>query len=378
MKRLIVCLDGTWNRPDDKPNATNVVKIMRAIRHESDDGTKQITFYDKGVGTGGPIDRLKGGAFGNGLDENVRDGYRFLANNYEPGDEIYIFGFSRGAFTGRSLAGFIGACGLLTKSTMGRLMFAWDYYRTPPDERRAEDAEELRRLTRGGVRIACVGVWDTVGALGIPIRVLSGLTQQKYQFHDTTLGANIECALHAIAIDEKRGPFGPTLWQSAAANEARPVEQVWFPGVHSNIGGSYDDRGLSDLALHWMIQRVRVHTKLGFDDLYVKEHVAGDPMATEYESRSALYKLSLLLPFERVIGGKGGWVRRFFERTNRPDPGHRFVNEKIHQSALDRFERNAPRSKGGKVDMPVYRPPGLAAAIGSLPVVGYDGIDRRP
>jgi len=283
MKRLVVCFDGTWNRPDDKGNSTNVVKIMRAIRDAAEDGTQQVTFYDKGVGTGGPIDRFLGGATGRGVGENVRDGYRFLANNYVPGDEVYIFGFSRGAFTGRSLAGFIGACGLLDKHSMGELMRTWEFYRTPPHKRSPTEQAEIQGLGQGEIRIKCVGVWDTVGALGMPVESLKWMNRGKYAFHDTTLGANIDCALHAMAIDEKRGPFAPTLWQGPEGGHRdrdQIVEQVWFSGVHSNVGGSYEDAGLSDLALDWMIKRVREHTPLEFDDDYVRDHIHGDAAGT--------------------------------------------------------------------------------------------------
>ena len=135
-KRLVVCLDGTWNGPDQGRNPTNVVKIMEAIRPSDAAGTRQVTFYDAGVGAdGGRIDRITDGFTGRGLDQNVRDGYRFLAHNWEPGDEIYLFGFSRGAFTARSLCGFLSACGLLERDAMQRLLEAWELYRVPKAQR---------------------------------------------------------------------------------------------------------------------------------------------------------------------------------------------------------------------------------------------------
>jgi len=295
-KRIVICLDGTWNKPSDNIRSTNVVKIMRAIRHVAEDGTEQTAFYDKGVGTGGPFDRLRGGAFGRGLGDNVQDGYQFLANNYEPDDEIYIFGFSRGAFTARSLAGFIGTCGLLDRTTMGDMGKAWALYRTPRADRDAKECARIRDLARCPVAIRCIGVWDTVGALGIPIERLKWINRKRYQFHDTTLGQNVACAFHAISIDEKRGPFAPTLWQSTEPNEGQVVEQVWFPGVHSNVGGGYPDTGLSDLALDWMIKRVRAHTPLEFDDDFIGTWVRGDPLGTLNESRSALYAVSRYFP----------------------------------------------------------------------------------
>ena len=368
MKRLIVFLDGTWNKPDDKKNATNVVKLMRAVCPFDENGIAQVTFYDKGVGTGGPIDKLFGGAIGSGLDENIKDGYRFLANNYVPDDEIYIFGFSRGAFTARSLAGFMGACGLLDKRTMGRLNEAWELYRTPPDERSEEKKAAIHAIARYPVPIRGVGVWDTVGALGVPLSPMSAWNRRKYKFHDTTIGSNIDRAFHALAIDEQRGPFQPTLWQTPVPRNDQIVEQVWFSGVHSNIGGGYDDPGLSDIPLKWMIDRVKAETDLAFDPEYYENNIKGDGAATLYDSRGALYTFSKAAPYVRLIGqtDTGGRLSRWFKRTLRPDPDRSFVNESIHQSALDRL------SSGGLVDdkdHQSYEPDNLTAAKGKLPVV---------
>jgi Uncharacterized alpha/beta hydrolase domain (DUF2235) len=127
---------------------------------------------------------------------------------------------------------------------------------------------------------------------------------RKHQFHDTQLCDLVECAFHAVAIDEKRGPFGPTLWQKRKDERLnqRVVEQAWFPGVHSNIGGSYPDAGLSDLALLWMIKRVQAHTTLAFDESYISKRVRPDPLGEIYESRSALYSDSKFYPYQRLIG----------------------------------------------------------------------------
>ncbi len=372
-KRIVVCLDGTWNRPADNIRSTNVVKIMRAVRHTAADGTEQISFYDKGVGTGGPLDRLNGGAFGRGLDDNVQDGYRFLANNYEPGDEIYIFGFSRGAFTARSLAGFIGATGLLDRKTMGSMDEAWEMYRTPPALRDMANLAGMRALARHPVAIRCIGVWDTVGALGVPIEQLKWMSAKRYQFHDTTLGKDVACGLHALAIDEKRGPFAPTLWEAEEEVPGQVVEQVWFPGVHSNVGGGYPDRGLSDVALDWMIKRVRAHTPLEFDAGFIKAWIKPHAMGTIYESRSKIYAFSRVAPYQRVLGGNADWVSRTLKRFNAPAPGHHYVNEMIHQSALDRFGQSAPLRENDKDTNEFYEPESVAAARGKMPVVGHDG-----
>lgn len=372
MKRLIVCLDGTWNAPDNGAKPTNVVKILRAIR-PSAGGIPQVVFYDKGVGTGDAIDRVRGGMFGTGLEENVQDGYRFLASNYEPYDEIYLFGFSRGAFTARSLAGFIGKFGLLSKARMHVLRDLWDHYREceperppPPLPERVEQAltdGRQKKFLHEAVRIKCVGVWDTVGARGVPVETLRFLNRGKYEFHDVNLGPHIDVALHAVAIDEKRGPFAPTLWKAPRqpAPSAQVVEQVWFPGVHSNIGGSYEDARLSDLTLHWMIERVHATTGLEFDPGYIAQHVQGDwsenaRQGTVYESRTALYTVSRAMPFLRLIGQNRpdtAWWRRYVKRMNESEDGQAYFNEMIHQSAIDRYHHSAAG----------YRPPNLVAAL---------------
>lgn len=374
-KRLVVCLDGTWNTPDKGDNPTNVVKMMRSVRASDAAGTPQIAFYDSGVGTGGPVDRIVGGAFGEGLAENVKDGYRFLANNYERGDEIYIFGFSRGAYTARSLAGFISYCGLMSKVQMDLLpgvWLAWQDRDNPTDEQRAMIREVCGKSVFDA-RITCLGVWDTVGSLGIPVESLQFVNRDRYEFLNTKLGENVDHAFHALGIDEKRGPFGPALWQKPDHHGNKTVEQVWFAGVHSNIGGSYPDAGLSDLVLQWMIDRVRATCGLEFDETYIGTYIAGDPLGTLYESRGALYTTSKILPYQRLIGQNPvprSWLRNWFPRTNRPDEGHSFVNEMIHRSALDRFGKQARIDGDGEA---LYEPANLAAAIGKLPVAEYDG-----
>jgi uncharacterized protein (DUF2235 family) len=377
-KRLVVCLDGTWNGPDQGRNPTNVVKIMEAIRPSDAAGTRQITFYDAGVGAdGGQIDRMADGFTGRGLEQNVRDGYRFLAHNWEPGDEIYLFGFSRGAFTARSLCGFISACGLLERCAMRRLLDAWELYRLPNEQRPPDKLAAVHAVSRCEVKVQCIGVWDTVGALGVPGELLQAFNRE-HQFHDTELCEMVECALHAIAIDEKRGPFGPTLWQKPKGErlKQRAVEQVWFPGVHSNVGGSYPDAGLSDVALLWMIRRVQAHTGLAFDERYIAAQVKPDPMAEIYESRGPLYTGSKIYPYQRLIGQnavKGSVFRRLVARTNRSGDGCEFVNEMIHWSAIERFGKTA--RENGRDQR--YQPENLAVAIGKLPVAD-ERLEDRP
>ncbi len=329
---------------------------------------------------------MLGGATGKGLVENVKVAYRFLANNYEPEDEIYIFGFSRGAYTARSLAGLIGWLGMIRKNHLEQLTHYFERYRKRrPGESPPEDLQRIR--WQQDVPIECVGVWDTVGALGIPARTFANLVRginKKYAFLDTTLGDHIRHGFHAVAIDEKRGPFTPTLWSAPEGVEIPTdrVRQAWFPGVHSNVGGSYDDAGLSDHALLWMVQCVRQTTGLKFDDAYLKDtdHVRPDALGTHYDSLGA-YVFSRMLPMIRVIGShtpKAGWLHRRLKRMSRPPDGQVYVNEMIHRSALERFGHDAPFQQGKKITQEHYTPANLAAAMGKLPVAEYDGSISQP
>ncbi len=384
MKRIVLCLDGTWNTADLEAKITNVVHLVRAVLPRGRDGVAQVVYYHKGVGTGGPVDRLRGGAFGAGLEQHLKDAYRFLANNYDPGagtgdpaDEIYLFGFSRGAYTARSLAGLLRWSGLLRKGHLERVREAMEAYRTRDEGRR----EALRPYVHEAVHIRFLGVWDTVGALGIPLR-LANVWNRRYRFHDTRLGPHIEQAYQAVAIDERRGPFAPALWQ-APLGEVPPqerVQQVWFPGVHADIGGGYVERRLADLPLRWLALRAEA-AGLALDPDRL-QRLQPDPLAPQHDSLTALYTLSRVVPFQRVIGGQDGWVRRlsaWLRRVNRPGPGQAFVNEMIHRSALERLGREVEViGPGDRRRRLRYEPENLLAARGALPVVEHDGSITPP
>jgi len=267
MKRLIVCCDGTWNTPDQTdggvPAPTNVVKLYNCVTEGDVGGVEQVKYYHPGVGTDpGLLSRAAGGGLGLGLDRNIMSAYRFVAENYAPGDEIYLFGFSRGAYTVRSLGGMIGRCGLLATDGLDEAT-VWsgvqdlfdNVYRKQATPKR--QGWKFRPLPDGATKIPIrfLGVWDTVGALGIPddmalLNLLDGFRDRS--FHDTDLGTGVQTARHAVAIDERRASFQPTLWTNVGAD--RDVRQLWFPGVHSDVGGGYADTGLSDAALQWMIE----------------------------------------------------------------------------------------------------------------------------
>ena len=285
MKRLVFCFDGTWNCLD-APHSTNVVITAESVLPIASDGVSQAIFYDEGVGTR-KGEKLSGGLFGHGIVENLGDAYRFLIFNHTPGDEIYIFGFSRGAYTARSFAGLLSTCGLLRRSDAAKVTDAVLLYqqrkandaafdREMTDFRRqyspqvcVSDADDLWRSQNvpdykiGSVprlRVTYLGVWDTVGALGVPARYKwLNFLDRKYDFHDTSLSTFVKSARHAVAIDERRKDFVPTLWDNvdemntaasakAEADDA-PYQQKWFPGVHGSVGGGGERRGLSDRAL---------------------------------------------------------------------------------------------------------------------------------
>lgn len=249
-KRIAFCADGTW---DSSANNTNVYKLFKALTTTAD----QIPYYDDGVGSDGqPIEKLAGGAFGAGLFQKIKDGYTKIAQVYEKGDEIVLFGFSRGAYTARCLAGMIGICGLPTANFTSQVVeTAFEAYRN-----KANREEILAQLNKScdlfDAKLSMVGVWDTVGSLGIPA-IFGGVSPLVYGFLDTSLHPDVLHAYHALAIDEKRIEFPPTLW--SAAGPGQTLEQVWFCGVHCDVGGSYPDdpdgTALSDITLGWMMSK---------------------------------------------------------------------------------------------------------------------------
>ncbi len=277
MKRIIICSDGTWNRPETKDEdnvfPTNVIKFARGIAPVGQDNAKQIVFYDWGIGS--YHDKIGGGAFANGLEKNVMDAYRFIVHNYEQGDELFFFGFSRGAYTVRSLSGMINNCHIL-KSTEGHLIEeAFDLYKNDkvkPNDQYSIDWRAKNAIPNSG-KVKFIGVWDTVGSIGVPI-TFYGLLKKKHVFYDNHIGGNIEVARHALSLDENRKDFEPTIWQPKPQID---LKQVWFAGVHSDVGGGYDrfeKRGkkistaqslLSDIPMEWMMREAQQH-HLKFDD----------------------------------------------------------------------------------------------------------------
>ncbi|WP_192458224.1 DUF2235 domain-containing protein [Musicola keenii] len=258
MKNIIISFDGTWNIPDIKSNmedstSTNVFKLHQAIETAAATTIAQVKWYDTGVGTQW-YDRFSGGIFGVGLSANIIQGYTALMDNYESGDRLFILGFSRGAYSARSLVGLIRNSGLLKKENKNRVNEAYQLYRNRDKGADTEYAQLFRNTYSTEVDIHFLGVWDTVGALGIPLESFGWFNREFYHFHDTELSGIVRHAYHAIAIDEHRENYDCTLWDPKQKPN-QTVEQVWFPGAHANIGGGYADNNLSDITLLWMASK---------------------------------------------------------------------------------------------------------------------------
>jgi len=350
-KRIILLLDGTWNDSDFGAQDTNIVRIREIIARtlwaENDDASASaaptasiatpdasaglvtpktyadmdnIVFYERGVGTGAFLNRFFGGALGKGLGKNIRRAYKFLSFHYQFGDQVFIFGFSRGAFTARSLVGYIHAAGLLKRDdcTPELEQRAWEFYRTSPNDRLPGIWSSLTPVVhdRGALRVSCLGVFDTVGSLGVPFSQFRVFNRDTYEFHDVELCALVDVNLHAMAIDEQRQPFEPTLWRRSKFKKFNTVvEQVWFPGAHADIGGGYIDEeardrnrldALDDLPLDWMLKRVKHH----FPDFPVSE--AGWPLV----SAEFLRKKALSAQHQPRTGVYFAWPRAFRSLNN--------------------------------------------------------------
>ncbi len=314
-KNIVICSDGTGNTAI-KGRGTNVFKLFEAVdlngHRTNPDLDPQVALYDDGVGTGSfmPL-KVAGGAFGYGLARNVRNLYKELVRVYDPGDRIYLFGFSRGAFTVRTLAGMIAKCGVLDRQRLatseqlqravsGAYRVYRRSYRTWIQSLvhtvlhraglRKSDPDVLTAFREAhsldcDVRIRFIGVWDTVDAVGGPFHssdVINALFH-RFKFPDQKLSDKVDCAWQALAIDEARDAFEPRLWESDPR-----IQQVWFSGVHSNVGGGYPKQGMSLVALDWMLSAagdngLRI---LETDAQYYTEH--GNVDDKLYDSRAGL------------------------------------------------------------------------------------------
>lgn len=376
-KRLALFLDGTWNTVKSRTN----VSTLHALVADQGNGMTQSRYYEPGVGTG-RFDSVRGGALGYGLDGNVIDAYRWLVDQYNDGDAIFIFGFSRGAYTARSLAGLVAKCGLLHRGAAmsvaevykryqldraARPIYTLDHAR---DHRGTLTAEEVRLLDCSRrVAIRFIGVWDTVGSLGVPFGNIPGLSRKRYLFHNTRLSNLYETVCHALAIDEHRADFAPTLWTKFTPKVPDPptpkprhephVEQRWFVGAHADVGGGCETR-LNQTALAWMAGKA-AEAGLAYAAPPVVEPGAG--MDAIFDSQRAflwgLYRF-VRSPFLRPIAAPTEEKPTGFVDT---------VAEAIDGSVFDRMRGDAS-----------YRPANLMAwakARGVDPLALHGAVDAR-
>lgn len=328
-KNIIFCSDGTW---DTAAKNSNVYRIYKAMPTTSE----QLPFYDDGVGSDGiVIWKTLGGAFGTGLWQKIKDGYTKIAHAYEKGDAVFLFGFSRGAYTARSIAGMIAACGLPTKNFSDDLVnAAFDAYRERNPAERAAKLAKLQSNEMDNAKIKMIGVWDTVGSLGIP-SLFGAVDPVVYGFLDTKLHPDVENAYHALAIDEKRAEFPATLWEGPTA-EGQTLEQVWFTGVHSDVGGGEpedpDGTALSDITLGWMMSKA---AKLGltFDTSVLQLHTI--PMTAKYalDTLHTSWKIYMVYWKHREVGGEAVLANSVRLRCLH-DNSYRPPNLKFEEGAL--------------------------------------------
>jgi hypothetical protein len=282
-KRIVIGLDGTTNTPETLakegrltppgPSGTpgmtishpsNVVRFTRAVSKQAADGTLQIKYYRRGVGTGNRQDAVIGGMTGDGIATNIEDAYRFIADNYQRGDQLYIVGFSRGAYTARSLSGFLHYFGILDPKNLERFPEAFYLYQT---RQRAALMDLIAQFNNTvadsrSVPVYFLGVWDTVGSLAS----LGPFTESDVGYHDVELADNVTNAVHALAMHEMRYKFRPTLWSKCKAHQR--VLQIWFPGSHSDVGGGNGNYGFNDATLEVMIREAEC-CQLEFDSSIV-------------------------------------------------------------------------------------------------------------
>lgn len=281
-KRIAVCIDGTWQRLNTQ-SPTNIAKIARSVAHEDETGTKQIVVYTAGVGAASDLTQraagaLAGGLFGAGLEQDILDTYTRLCLNYQWGDDIYVFGYSRGAFSARSLVGLIRRCGIVRRRFVHKAAEAFRLYRegrdlSPDDPSFVEFRNKWGKSLMGqahphgfpGVPISYVGIFDTVGQRGLPsgLGPLTERFNERYAFHNLSLGTSVASARHAVAIDEARFAFPPTLWDNldelngpfrlTTPPHELPYQQRWFPGTHGDIGGG-GESALANFTLNWIVE----------------------------------------------------------------------------------------------------------------------------
>jgi uncharacterized protein (DUF2235 family) len=372
-KNIVICCDGTGNQIE--ADLSNVLKLFRVVRKTEE----QIVYYDPGVGTissSGPWSRLKSNArgvlglvTGYGLDENVLDAYKFLIDTYQEGDRVFMFGFSRGAYTIRVLGGFLKLVGLLERPQSNLCGYAITAYKKAAEDNDFEIAWRFERIaTARRVPVAFMGVWDTVSSVIVPRPdrlYIPSLQVLPY----TKTNPLVETFRQAIAIDERRRMFRIYRWVEPQQYKPNPfdpgeapaqdIKQVWFAGVHGDIGGGYAEieSGAAKFPLKWMIDEAVTHG-LRINKAMYNHLVLGRPRkggSRNYVAPHAGAKLHNSMtpgwmPFEalpKAVKWRDWPERKSLLGVYLPlcEPRHIDDGALIHHSVFERLER-----------VPAYRP----------------------
>ncbi|WFU54764.1 DUF2235 domain-containing protein [Bradyrhizobium pachyrhizi] len=351
-KRLVIFLDGTWNSIDSN---TNVWRMRALCAAKSKDGKPQMVYYEIGV------NGFLGGVFGQGLDENIRLAYEWLVENYNDGDEIFIFGFSRGAFTARSLSGLVALEGVLKAGSpvgLGQLFARYqkgneESIWTLKDKEASGDTSKLTPEEHSllkysqPAKVKVVGVWDTVGSVGLAAGNIPHISRSQFDYLQTGLFLPIQNGYHALAIDEHRNDFAPTLWtihhtKDGKGPSMRPlasVEQRWFVGAHANVGGGYEDDLLNQAPLRWLMQKAESHGLTFRSEVALDGDALKAPIMDSYHSFGEGFYALVTPALYRPIGP---------EPEVRNNGTHINVNETIDVSVFQRWRAD-----------PKYRPRNL-------------------
>lgn len=364
-KNIVICLDGTGNQ--FKEHNSNVVKLFRVLER---DPHRQVAYYDPGVGTlgdptlktpvGKKISKALGLAFGSGLLTNVEEAYSYLMEHYADGDQIFLFGFSRGSYTARVLAGFIHHCGLLEQGCQNLIPYALKLY-TKANRKQLTDTDWKtaatfrktygRAITRADGKkssrcpVAFLGLWDSVSTFG-------WVFDPIFLPH-TSNNKGVQTVRHALAIDERRLFFRQLQWGTAHRDQ-QDVKEVWFAGVHSDVGGGYpeEESALAKIALEWMVREAEPFG-LVVDQHAFDRYVLGEN--SDYTAPSALGEIhkslkGLWWPVELLP--KKTWdsvqERKILRRPSPNKP--RTIPEEprpvVHQSVIERMEQTeyAPKN----------------------------------
>jgi uncharacterized protein (DUF2235 family) len=326
-KNIVIFSDGT-GQEGGKGYNTNIYKLFNMIEDRT---SKQIAFYDPGLGTGWR--KISGNIGGMGISRNIQECYRFIFENFEAGDRIFLVGFSRGAATVRSLSSFIHYFGILPKSRPELIKDAYKIYKTRNGVKRRQRAKDfIDKHHTMWTRVKFLGCYDTVAALGLPFKtasiILDGIPGFRHRFHNFTLSESVENAFQALAIDDERKTFSPILWD-VETKSYQKIRQVWFAGMHTDVGGGYEEQNLSDIPLVWMTQ------------MAVKQGLRIFPRhkVTIYEDADGV-----------MHNSRGTFLTRLYRRKVREWPYNRKDKPTVHQSVLDRV-----KYKMNKNESP-YRP----------------------